>query len=66
MVESYSYDCNYDHSWHKNGQHCVASYVYHFEVLLCRIFILLTCTKGKLGFCLLNLNFYETDMCLCK
>lgn len=38
-------DCNYDHSWHKNGQHCVASYLYHFEVFLYRIIILLTCTK---------------------
>jgi len=61
MVESYGFDCNYDHIWH-----CVASYVFHFEVLLYRIFILLTCTKGKLGFCLLNLHFYETDICLCK
>jgi len=46
MVESYGNDCNYDHSWHKNGQH-VASYMYHFEVLLYRIIILLTCTMGN-------------------
>jgi len=45
MVERYGNDCNYDHSWHKNGQH-VASYMYHFEVLLYRI-ILLTCTMGN-------------------
>jgi hypothetical protein len=45
MVESYGSDCNYDHSWHKNGQHCVASYMCHFEVFLYRIIILLTCTK---------------------
>lgn len=26
IVESYGIDCNYDHIWHKNGQHCVVSY----------------------------------------
>jgi len=45
MVESCGNDCNYDQSWHKNGQHFVASYVYHFEVFLYRIIIFLTCTK---------------------
>lgn len=56
MVESYGSDCNYDHRLHKNGQLCVAGYM-HDDVNL---------HQGKLGICLLNLHFYETDIsCVC-